>query len=317
MANSKKIIVYAKYIPKVGGIETITFNLCKLLSQNGFDTTLVYDSVETSESLFKFAPYVDVIKLQDDNIVGDICILTSNHKKPKSIIAKRFIQWIHSDYREYNITLANKDDDIEYVAVSKHCSGVAKELFGIDATPILNFPDTDFGAEDKQPLKLVSVTRLSPEKGLSRMLWFANKLKELCIPFMWIVCGDNSHSKAEEDKWHNAFKDIQEVSFVGYKRDPSVFMKWADYTVLLSDFEGCPLTLLESIKVGTPVITTSWGGSDEFIRDGKAGYIVPLDIQTLTDSKIKQIAENIPVLTAKDRNFSAEENKWIKLLSGK
>lgn len=316
MSTIKSILVYAAYIPKVGGIETITYNLTKALAQHGYELTLVVNSCEQESGLFKFAPYCNVVFRDRGAKIkkADVCLITSNHRVPRDIQADRYIQWIHSDYRKYNIKMANLDrQDMEYVAVSNHCSQVAKEMYNIDSTPILNFPDHDFQWSDK-PLRLVTVSRLSPEKGMERMVYLANKLKELGVKFLWTVCGDSPSLNVVE-KWEKAFRNIEEVSFVGYKHNPAPYIAESDYTVLLSDFEGCPMALLESIKLGIPVITTNWGGSDEIVREGETGYIVPLDITKLEDRKIMEIANNIPKIAEKDKNFTEKcVDQWIKFI---
>lgn len=307
----KQVIVYAKYIPKVGGIETITYNLVKLLSEH-YDVTLAYDSLETHESLLKFTDYADIVRIDNYILDGDICIICSNYKVPQNIKAKKYIQWIHSDYENYKQDeLANADKKIKYVAVSQHCADVFEKLYKIKPAVIHNFPDEDFA--ESVNLVLCTVTRLSREKGRERMLWLCKKLREMDIKFLWLVVGDNSVSAKEDKLWRDTFIDFDEVSFVGYKHNPSVYMKCADYTVLLSDFEGCPLALLESKSVNTPVITTSWSGADEIVTQGKDGYILPLDIEKTDDKLIKDFVQNVP------RNFFYNENfpkqKWIDLIN--
>ncbi|WP_168525543.1 glycosyltransferase [Acinetobacter sp. A3] len=51
--------------------------------------------------------------------------------------------------------------------------------------------------------------------------------------------------------------DIEnKVIFAGFKKNPYPYMKHAKFMVLSSDFEGLGLVILESITLGTPVIST-------------------------------------------------------------
>ena len=312
--KKKEVIVYASYIPKVGGIETITYNLVKLLSKRGFNVTLVYKELETDKCLVKFLDCADVIKAEDYIITGDICIICSNYKLPQNIHAKKYIQWIHSDYEKYpqEDGLANADKDIEYVAVSKHCAKVFEKLYKIKPTVIHNFPDYEFGAESVD-LVLCTVTRFSKEKGRERMLWLCKKLRELNIKFLWLIVGNNSVWANEDKLWRDTFKDFEEVSFLGYKENPSIYMRCADYTVLLSDFEGSPLALLESLSLNTPVITTGWDGADEIVKQGVNGYILPLEIEKTEDKLIKKIIQNRPNDFKMD--FEPTKQKWVDLIN--
>lgn len=304
----KKIVIYHKYIPKVGGIESAVYNLGKRLDRKGYEVTIVYDGVEDPESLYKYAEVGDVVKITADlNINTDIGLIASNHDIPPQIKADKYFQWVHSDYNKYKLDLKNKGK-VHYVAVSNHCKKVIEQREGIKADVIYNLLDEDFGTDKRRVLRLVSNTRVSPEKGFGRMLEFAEMLKEKGIRFVWVVYGDNSHIVKEYQDWINAFKKIEEVQFVGFKRDITIGLTNADYLVQLSDFEGCPYSVLEAIKMGVPCIVTNWGGVEELIEDGVNGYILPMDMKGVD---IDKIVKKIPKVVPKE--YSSIED-WVKLL---
>jgi glycosyltransferase involved in cell wall biosynthesis len=51
---------------------------------------------------------------------------------------------------------------------------------------------------------------------------------------------------------------------------------WADVLILLSDFEGVPLSILEAQRLGVVVIATNVGGVPEIIESGRNGFLVSL-----------------------------------------
>jgi len=219
------------------------------------------------------------------------------------------LQWIHSDYRKYPVKLKNKGK-VEYVAVSKHCAKVIKGLENVDAKVIYNLVDDDFGADKRRVLKLVSNTRISYEKGMDRMLVFAKKLKEKGVRFVWLVCGDNSWNPKYFEETKNKFRDIEEVYFVGYKKDITIGLGMADYLVQLSDFEGCPLSIFEALKMGVPCIVTGWGGVNELVQDGVNGYILDMQLSDL-DKKLDLIVNKIPKFEYKPLS---SVDDWIKII---
>ena len=197
----------------------------RITPEKGLDRMLVF--------ALHYAEVANIKKLlPEDNIECDICLIASNHNIPNQKKAKRYLQWIHSDYRKYPIKLKNKGK-VEYIAVSKHCAKVIKELENVDAKVIYNLVDDDFGADKRRVLKLVSNTRISYEKGMDRMLVFAKKLKEKGVRFVWLVCGDNSWNPKYFEETKNKFRDIEEVYFVGYKKDITIGLGMADYLVHL------------------------------------------------------------------------------------
>ena len=54
----------------------------------------------------------------------------------------------------------------------------------------------------------------------------------------------------------------------------------ADATLLSSSWENFPHTVVESLAVGTPVISTRVGGVAEVVTDGENGLLVPPAIPT-------------------------------------
>lgn len=285
--SMKSIAIYHEWIPIVGGIETAVYELAKGLTNAGHEVTVIYSGVESYLSLFHYAEVANIAKLTPEmNMKVDTCILASNHCQPKQIHADKYLQWVHSDYKKYQLTLApNKID--EYIAVSQHCADVFYQLYGKKCTVIYNLISDDFGASlPKHRLRLVTNSRVSPEKGFGRMLILAKKLKESEIPFVWTVYGDNSTDAKQLENWKFQFKDIEEVQFVGYKSDITIGLENADYLVQLSNFEGCPLAILEALKMKVPCIVTNWGGVEELIKDGENGYIVNMEMDNIDFEKI-------------------------------
>ena len=300
----KHIVIYPNWIPRVGGIESAVYNLAKLLDKKKYKVTIAVIGVESASVAFKYAEVADFIFLQpEDTIECDVCLIASNHQKPRNIIAKKFYQWIHSDYKKYKLQLRNKGE-VNYISVSKHARNVAKEMFRVDSEVIYNILDPDFRQPPKKPLKLVSNTRLSPEKGFGkpestgkgRMLRMVEDMNDKGIDFVWVVFGDNSVSP-DYDKWvRKQFEYFDNVFFVGFKQDVRLGLQWADYLIQLSDFEGCPYTVLEALAYDLPCITTDYKGADELIQDGKNGYLIPMDLQDIDYDKI---VSKIPVFKNK------------------
>ncbi|MEC3879910.1 glycosyltransferase family 4 protein [Parapedobacter sp. 10938] len=70
-----------------------------------------------------------------------------------------------------------------------------------------------------------------------------------------------------------ALLDVKNVSFEGYTDRIDEVWKTHHMLVLPSRSEGLPLTIMEAMMAGRPVITTDAGGNAEFLEDGVSGYI--------------------------------------------
>ena len=67
------------------------------------------------------------------------------------------------------------------------------------------------------------------------------------------------------------------VAMLGSVADPAPVLQAADLFVLTSAAENCPLSLLQAMATGLPVVTTAVGGIPEVVRDGVDGLLCPAD----------------------------------------
>jgi glycosyltransferase involved in cell wall biosynthesis len=65
------------------------------------------------------------------------------------------------------------------------------------------------------------------------------------------------------------------VLFPGYMDNACNVLKHFDIFVMSSVTEGMPITLLEAMRVGIPIVATAVGGIPEALEGGKCGILVP------------------------------------------
>ncbi len=63
---------------------------------------------------------------------------------------------------------------------------------------------------------------------------------------------------------------------LGIRRDIPELLRSSDVLALCSDREGCPNVVLEAMASGLPVVATEAGGTDQLVRDGVTGRLVPI-----------------------------------------
>ena len=159
--------------------------------------------------------------------------------------------------------------------------------------------------ETKPILKLVSATRLSKEKGYSRMLKLAKSLKEAGIRFRWTIFTDL-------ELYNQKPIDMDEIVYMKPTKDIFDYIVEADYGVQLSDTEGYSYFVNECLQYGTPVICTNFPSAYESVEDGVSGYILDMDLSNLD---VDKIVNNIP------NKFKYTEkckvSDWTKFLNKK
>jgi len=74
------------------------------------------------------------------------------------------------------------------------------------------------------------------------------------------------------------------VRFLGQRTDVDQILARAQLSLLATNWEGFPLSILESMRAGLPVVATSVGGIGESVRDDENGYLVLRgDVEQLRD----------------------------------
>ena len=137
------------------------------------------------------------------------------------------------------------------------------------------------------PILFIFVGRL--EDASKKMRRALNVIKETKKTELWVI-GDGPDRQLYED-YVKKNKLTTRVTFFGKKQNPYPYMKQADYTILTSDYEGYPVVYLESIVLGTKIITTI-DVSDEAMNIGKDfAYIVSKDEKQMV-KEVKDILDN-------------------------
>lgn len=82
------------------------------------------------------------------------------------------------------------------------------------------------------------------------------------------------------------------VRFLGLRQDVGRLLGAADLCLLTSVSEGIPLTLIEGMAAGLPVVATNVGGVSEVVDDGRTGFLVPHGDQSGLADRILRLADN-------------------------
>ena len=167
--------------------------------------------------------------------------------------------------------------------------------------------------EDK-PLVLVSMTRLTPEKGEKRMQLLAERLDNAGVNYIWFIFTDSDRSIESKN-----------VVYMPPTLDNGRWMDIADYLVQLSDSEGLSYSINEMLYRNKPVIVTPLHYLDELgIKDGVNAYILDLDcgnidsvvkkIKKVPKFKFKQLDDGYDKILAKSKSHYKEEKLRMVML---
>jgi len=131
----------------------------------------------------------------------------------------------------------------------------------------------EFGLDPNAPI-IGSVGRLDEEKGTTYLLDAIPVIQEE-IPEVKVLIIGNGTLRTELEEKAQRLGIAEDVVFTGERRDVARLYKLMDVKVIPSINEGMPLTLLEAMTAGTPVVATKAGGIVELIEDEQNGRLVP------------------------------------------
>jgi len=124
--------------------------------------------------------------------------------------------------------------------------------------------------------RLLYTGRLAATKGLPILFESLVALKPSHPDILLTIVGDGS-DRTELEQMTAQLELNDNVKFVGYKSQAEVreYMQETDVFVLPSFAEGVPVSLMEAMAAGVPVVTTQIAGVSELVENGVSGYIVP------------------------------------------
>ena len=123
---------------------------------------------------------------------------------------------------------------------------------------------------------VAGVGRLNPQKNFALFLDIAAQLAPRFPDLHFLLAGEGPEEQMLREK-ASALGIANRVTFSGYVADTRLVYLAADVLLMPSRYEGLPMTLLEAMAMGLPVVASKLDGIAEVIGDGAEGFLVPSD----------------------------------------
>jgi len=133
---------------------------------------------------------------------------------------------------------------------------------------------------------VLHITRFDSVKNSGLVLKIAGETEKLDQQIKFIIIGDGPERFIIEKIAHE--KGLKNIRFLGFQPQAFKYFKCASAYLSTSLKEGLPLTLIESMAMGVPVIATDVTGNNEIVVHGKNGFLYP---DGSIDSAIKYIQD--------------------------
>lgn len=135
---------------------------------------------------------------------------------------------------------------------------------------------------EKSPFNMVMSARFQAQKDHATLIKALIPLKYL--NWQLFLLGDGELMPAIQDKVHQGGLS-NKVFFEGAVSNVSDYLNKADVFLLITNWEGLPISILEAMAHSLPVIASDVDGIKEEIIDGINGFLVPRkDIKSITSA---------------------------------
>lgn len=318
-----KILFVMDDINYAGGAHYATFHIANYLCQEGHCVSIY--SPKQASSTAKALLHESITFLKKETFKGfDYIVVPFENSAFREKVAKVKdaikIQWVHIDYELWKDiagvdlnkerTLYAAYDKIVFVseqnrrgfinlfpAFEAKCQ-VANNFLDIDSVRAKANESIDgeiFEKASQDQLNIVVAARLEPQKAYHRLLDVAKILNDRSMNVEWFILGAGYEYHDLQSRC--IAHALNNVHFLGFRRNPYPYIKQADVFALLSDYEGLALSLAESMSLGTPVFSTKSGGVGEVMTDD-LGWIVENHITAIVD-QITEIYNNREMIALK------------------
>ena len=165
--------------------------------------------------------------------------------------------------------------------------GKARTVLGVPDGKKVTFDDVAGADEEKEELQQISNAEL------------------------WLLGDGELREQMEEYALRLGVRD--RVRFLGSQENVYLYLHDADVFVLPSRYEGMPMTVIEAMGTGLPIVASNVGGIPDMVEDGESGLLTtgaPEDVARccaalLSDEKLRQRLGRRA--RAESERFSAEE----------
>lgn len=167
---------------------------------------------------------------------------------------------------------------------------------------------TDVNLSIHNPLRLVMVARFSEQKNQKMLINTMSKIDKGLWKLTFV--GDGS-TLTQYKKLVSKLNLSSNINFVGFKDDVSPYLIENDVYILTSFYEGLPISIIEAMSYGLPIIASNVGGNSELVKNNINGYLV--QSQSDLEKSILKLIKNPANVRSMGKNSLEMFNNYFTL----
>lgn len=186
--------------------------------------------------------------------------------------ARRAIAWLSeaamSPLAKKIICVTSRDENYA------RTRGVLRNGNGLTILHGISDHDAPRATPATQPPRIIMVARFSPQKDFLTLIQALPHLKARKLNFQVDFAGSGAEMHRAQ-KLAEQLGVAEKISFLGDRDDVPQLLGQSQIFVLSTHYEGLPISILEAMRAGLPIVATNVDGVPEAVREGVNGLLVP------------------------------------------
>ena len=160
---------------------------------------------------------------------------------------------------------------------------------------------------DSTKINIISLCRLVYQKNIKEILKIAITLTNL----NFLIIGKGP--LIDEINFDINNLKIKNVFLLGEKIDVFKYLYLSDIYLSTSLYEGLPISILEAMSIGLPIVASNVMGNCDAIEDGKSGFLYELNNIEMASSYLRKLANSKNLRESIGNNaFKRQRNYFSK-----
>jgi glycosyltransferase involved in cell wall biosynthesis len=199
---------------------------------------------------------------------------------------RRFLhRWMAARLLRYGARLTSVDR--ANLPLAEKILGLRRDLFTVIPNGVPDDPLARATAwDDKGEFRVGHVGSITQRKGWRIGAEAVLKLAAERKRVRYVIAGSGPEA-AEAETLSKEHPNV--IEYLGHVHQPrGNLMPRLHALSVMSTHEGLPMSIIEAMAVGVPVVATSVGGNPEAVVDGETGYLISRSVEELAN-KIRQL----------------------------
>ncbi len=294
LRNQIEIFLVIPWLPRIGGVEKYVKCLLEDLQEFGFKVAIVItepDPYGYEDDSVNLRNLDNIVLKRHDFPSNEVFLRSLNFLATETAISVNFgSEWAFVNFHEFNSIFSqnvcfifntetslnralkfqeNFDEFwVAYDGILDHIPESMVPICKTIYTGVVNQQLRSTAKKDGSVYTVGFLGRFSPEKNPEGFLEIA-RLAEKTNEFRFAIAGEGPLQANVIKK----ARKLGNVEMLGFVTDNEKFFSSIDCLVISSTVEGIPLSAMEALSYGVPIITTSVGGIPELLTSDDQGYL--------------------------------------------